>query len=230
VAIENARLAEKVRREDLIRTNLARYLSPQVVDQIIHNKVAVDLGGERKNVAVLISDIRGFTDLTQAQPSDRLIAIINEYFTEMANVIFDNQGSLDKYVGDAIVAVFGSLIDLENPTSNAVKTAIDMRDCMARLNEKWAVRYDGFKMEIGIGIDVGEVFLGNVGSPDRMEFTVIGEAVNTADHMSKVAKPRQILLSDAAGVTLGGTVEVRALKLEDAKVKRSDQTVLELVK
>lgn len=229
IAVENAKRAERMKDDELVRANLARYLSPQVVEQVIHNRVTMNLGGVRKNVTVLISDIRGFTELTKAQPPDRLVTILNEYFTEMASIIFDNQGSLDKFVGDAIVAVFGSLIDLENPTSNAVKTAIDMVSRMVRLNEKWSSEYDGLSMEIGIGIDTGEVFLGNVGSPERMEFTVIGEAVNTADHLSNMAKPTQILLSDRAAAALGGTVGVRKLEPEEADSKRGKPGVLEVV-
>lgn len=227
VAIENARLAEKMRQEYVIRTNLARYLSPQVVDQVIQNRVAVDLGGERKNVAVLISDIRDFTELTKAQPPDRLVAILNEYFTEMAGIIFDNQGSLDKYVGDAIVAVFGSLIPLENHTANAVKASIDMVNCMTQLNMKWFDEFDGFSMEIGIGIDTGEVFLGNVGSPERMEFTVLGTAVNTASQLSELARPRQVLLSEAVAAAQDGECAIR--ELEGFMGQLGDQRIFEVV-
>jgi adenylate cyclase len=229
IAIENAKRAERMKDEEVVRANLARYLSPQVVEQVISKSVDMDLDGGRKNVAVLISDIRDFTQLTKAQPPDRLVAILNEYFTEMAGIIFEHQGSLDKYIGDAIVAVFGSLIDLENPTSNAVKTAIDMINRMARLNESWSDKYDGLSIEIGIGIDTGEVFLGNVGSPERMEFTVLGSAVNTADHMSRSARPRQILLSEAAAAALGGKVDVRILEPEGAELKKGKPVVLEVV-
>jgi len=231
IAVENAKRAEKMKDEELVRANLARYLSPQVVEQVVNKNMNMDLGGGRKTVAVLISDIRGFTELTKAQPPDRLAAILNEYFTEMSGIIFDNQGSLDKYVGDAIVAVFGSLIDLENPTANAVKAAIDMINSMARLNEKWFEKFDGLTMNIGIGIDLGEVFLGNVGSPERMEFTVIGEAVNMADQLSNMAKPNQILLSVAADAAKGGKIDVvvRQLQLEGVKGKEGTQKILEVV-
>lgn len=230
IAIENAKRAEKMKDEEVVRANLARYMSPQVVEQIMGEKVNVSLSGETKRITVLISDIRGFTKLTKTQPPDTLVALLNEYRTEMGRIIFENHGSLDKYVGDAIVAVYGSLIDLENPTSNAVKTAIDMINRMVWLNEKWSSEYDGLKMDIGIGIDTGEVFLGNVGSPERMEFTVIGEAVNMADFLSNTAKPKQILLSEAAYAALGGSIDVRELELKDSKGKQGDQRVLELVR
>jgi len=113
VAIENARLADQMKVEEAARTNLARYLSPQIVDQIIKKDVQVNLGGDRKVVTVLFSDIRNFTRITETLPPDQLVQLLNEYFTEMAKIIFENQGSLDKYIGDAIVAVFGSLMYVE---------------------------------------------------------------------------------------------------------------------
>jgi len=229
IAVENAKRAESMKSEEVVRANLARYLSPQVVDQVISKNVKMDLGGERKVVTVLISDIRGFTELTKDQPPDRLVIIINEYFTEMAQVIFDNQGSLDKYIGDAIVAVYGSLIEVDNPTAQAVKTAIDMIARMTRLNRKWAEEFDGFHMDIGIGVDTGEVFLGNVGSPDRMEFTVIGNAVNTAQLLSDTAAPDQILLSEAAASALGGKVSVKELEIKGTDGKKDDMRILQVV-
>ena len=104
-----------------------------------------------------------------------------------------HQESLDEYIGDAIVAVFGSLIPLENSAEAAARAAIVMMQEMVRLNEKWQTHY-GFTMELGIGINSGEVFLGNIGSPERMEFTVIGDTVNTASRFSSLAKGRQIPL------------------------------------
>jgi len=108
VAIKNARLAEQMKSEEAVRANLARYLSPQIVDQVIKKNVQVNLGGDRKVVTVLFSDIRNFTRISESLPPDKLVELLNEYFTEMAKIIFQNQGSLDKYIGDAIVAVFAA--------------------------------------------------------------------------------------------------------------------------
>ncbi len=209
IALENARLAEKMRDEEIIRANLARYLSPQVVDSVMRRKVDVDLGGDRKVVTVLISDIRGFTSLTETQSPERLVSILNEYFTEMAQVVFGHQGSLDKYVGDAIVAVFGSLIDLENQTDQAVHASLAMMRKMALLNAKWAVEEEGFHMDIGVGIDTGEVFLGNLGSLKRMEFTVLGSTVNNASILSDEAGPGEILITEKAAANLDPGIPTR---------------------
>ena len=228
VAIENANLAEQMKKEETVRTNLSRYLSPQIVDRIVKHDVQVNLGGDRKIVTVLFSDIRNFTTITESRPPDQLVRILNEYFTEMAAIIFDQQGSLDKYIGDAIVAVFGSLVKIENPAGNTVAAAVTMMKRLPELNREWESRF-GFSMSIGIGINTGEVFLGNIGSPERMEFTVIGDAVNVASRFSGLAKPGQILVTrDTLGL-LGPDVATRALPPAQVKGKSDLLEVYEIV-
>ena len=228
VAIENARLAEQMKKEETVRTNLARYLSPQIVDQIIKKDVQVNLGGDRKVVTVLFSDIRNFTSITETRQPDQLVQILNEYFTEMAKIIFENQGSLDKYIGDAIVAVFGSLILLNNSAKNAVQAAIQMMKQLPALNEKWMREY-GFSMDIGIGINTGEVFLGNIGSPERMEFTVIGDTVNVASRFSGLAQPAQILMTRETLNFLGNDVPHKELPASMVKGKAEKLKVFEIL-
>jgi adenylate cyclase len=228
VAIENARMAEQMKNEEAVRANLARYLSPQIVDQIIQNNVQVNLGGDRKEVTVLFSDIRNFTSISESMKPEQLVEFLNEYFTEMARIIFANQGSLDKYIGDAVVAVFGSLIPLENSAGAAIKASIEMMRELVLLNEKWKDRY-GFKMEMGIGINTGEVFLGNIGSPERMEFTVIGDTVNTASRFSSLAKGRQILATRSARERLGAEFQITQLPSTRVKGKAEEVEVFEVV-
>ena len=228
VAIESANLAEQMKKEETVRTNLSRYLSPQIVDRIVQNDVQVNLGGDRKVVTVLFSDIRNFTAITENRPPDQLVKILNEYFTEMAQVIFEHQGSLDKYIGDAIVAVFGSLIPLENPSRNAVAAAVAMMKRLPELNRRWETRY-GFYMNIGIGVNTGEVFLGNIGSPERMEFTVIGDAVNVAARFSGLAKQGQVLVTKETCVLLGPDVRIREHPPAAVKGKTGKLEVFEIV-
>jgi class 3 adenylate cyclase len=228
VAIENARLAEQMKKEAGVRTNLARYLSPQIVDQIVKNDVQVNLGGDKKIVTVLFSDIRNFTGITESQPPDKLVRILNEYFTEMAEIIFAHQGSLDKYIGDAIVAVFGSLITLENSAQNAARAAIQMMQRLPFLNERWKDEY-GFEMHMGIGLNTGEVFLGNIGSPERMEFTVVGDTVNVASRFSGLAKPGQILVTREVHSRLASGFALQALPPVEVKGKSDKLEVFELL-
>ena len=228
VAIQNAKLVDQMKAEEAVRTNLARYLSPQIVDQVIKKNVQVNLGGDRKVVTVLFSDIRNFTRISESLPPDKLVQLLNEYFTEMARIIFENQGSLDKYIGDAIVAVFGSLIPLENSAEAAVRTAVQMMREMVSLNEKWMNQY-GFNMEMGIGINTGEVFLGNIGSPERMEFTVIGDTVNIASRFSGVAKAGQILITRETLTCLGPNMNYGELEPIEVKGKTGKLEVFEII-
>ena len=228
MAIENARLAEQMKKEEAARVNLARYLSPQIVDQVMKKNVQVNLGGDRKVVTVLFSDIRNFTRISETLPPDQLVALLNEYFTEMAAVIFENHGSLDKYIGDAIVAVFGSLIPMENPARTAVQTAIQMMKRMASLRERWLNQYK-VVMEMGIGINTGPVFLGNVGSPERMEFTVIGDTVNTASRFSGLALAGQILVTKETCACLGSDVNCGELPAAEIKGKTGKLEVFEVL-
>jgi class 3 adenylate cyclase/CHASE2 domain-containing sensor protein len=226
--LESRELAEQMKEEEIVRTNLARYLSPQIVEQIIANKVEVDLGGDRKVVTAMFSDIRGFTTLSETMPPDKLVAILNEYFNEMAQIIFRNQGSLDKYIGDALIAVFGSLVEVDNPVKNAVQCSAEMMKLMPMLNSKWEREHNGFRMDIGIGINTGDVFLGNIGSMERMEFTVIGDAVNVASRFSDRAEPGQILLTHSSAQMLGEPDLLQELEPIKIKGKSEGQRVYEV--
>jgi class 3 adenylate cyclase len=228
LAIKNARFIEQIKNDQTVRINLVRYLSPQVVEQVIKKNVNVQLGGNKKIVTVLYSDIRDFTMITEDLPPDQLILILNEYFTEMAGIIFENNGSLDKYIGDAIVAVFGSLIQIGNHVQNAVQTAIQMMKSLQILNKKWEKKYN-FTMEIGIGINSGEVFIGNIGSPERMEFTVIGDVINVASRFSDLARKGQILVTKEILSSLGSNTKYAELLPRNIKGKEKKLEVFEIV-
>ena len=228
IAIENARLAEQMKEEITVRTDLARYISPQVVEQIIKKDRQVNFGVDKKVVTVLISDIRNFTKITENYPPEQLVQILNEYFTEMAKIIFENQGSLDKYIGDAIVAVFGSLIPLENSAEFAVRAAAQMMKRMTALNERWADKYR-LVMNIGIGINTGEVFLGNVGSPERMEFTVIGDTVNVTSRLSDMAQAGHILTTRETLACLSSDIKYRELPPTEVKGKTGKLEIFEIL-
>jgi adenylate cyclase len=217
-----------MKKEEIVRTNLSRYLSPQIVDGIVKSDLQVNLGGARKVVTVLFSDIRNFTTITESHPPDQLVRILNEYFTGMAEVIFAHQGSLDKYIGDAIVAVFGSLIPLENPETHAVEAAIEMMRRLEELNRMWEGRGD-FPMSMGIGVNTGEVFLGNIGSAERMEFTVIGDTVNVASRFSSLARAGQILVTNTVMPRLGPDIPIKEHPPSEIKGKSGKLEVFEVL-
>lgn len=228
VAVENARLAEQMKEEEMKRTHLSRYLSPHVVDQIMQRDVQVNLAGNRKVVTVLFSDIRHFTRIAESFPPDRLVELLNEYFTEMADIVFRFRGSLDKYIGDAIVAVFGSLIPLESPEKNAALAAGEMMKRLAQLNEGWKERF-GLELAIGIGINTGEVFLGTVGAPQRMEFAVIGDPVNVAARLSGLAAGGQILITRETMSGLNSGIRCNQLPSTEIKGKTGKMEIFEVL-
>ncbi|HOX28550.1 MAG TPA: adenylate/guanylate cyclase domain-containing protein, partial [bacterium] len=164
-----------------------RYVTKQVADEIIRNPNAVSLGGKKQMVTVLFSDIRGFTVFSEKYAPEEVVARLNEYLSAMVDVIFENEGTLDKFIGDAVMAVFGSPIAHDDDPLRAVKTALDMQRRLNGLNEKWTS--EGREpLVIGIGINTGEVIAGNIGDMRRMEYTVIGDNVNLASHIEGLTK------------------------------------------
>lgn len=228
VAIQNSMLVGQMKKDEVVRVNLARYLSPHIVDRVMHKDLEVNLGGDKKVVTVLFSDIRGFTRISEALPPDKLMRLLNEYFTEMARIIFANQGSLEQYIGDAMVAIFGGLISLYNPARTAVQTAIEMMKFLETANQRWTAQY-GFAINIGIGINTGEVLLGNIGSPERMEFAVIGDTVNVASRFSGLARPGQILVTRETQGQIGSDIRHKELLPMEVKGKTGKLEVFEIV-
>lgn len=194
VAIENSQLLDQIQREAVVLSNFQRYFAPNLAEQIASQEGAVQLGGTRKPVVVFFSDIRGFTPMSERMGPDDIATLLNEYFTEMVEIVFENGGTLDKFMGDAIMALWGAPISLDDDADRAIKAAIEMQMILAKLNVKWAAE-GRQRVEIGIGIDYYEVFAGNIGSDRRLEYTVIGDAVNTASRLCSKAGPGEIILT-----------------------------------
>jgi adenylate cyclase len=194
IAIENSQLLDRIQREAVVLSNFQRYFAPNIAEQIAGQEGAVQLGGTKRPVVVFFSDIRGFTPMSESMGPDDIATLLNEYFTEMVEIVFEHGGTLDKFMGDAIMALWGAPIAHNDDADRAMAAAIDMQSVLARLNVKWAA--DGRRrVEIGIGIDYYEVFAGNIGSDRRLEYTVIGDAVNTASRLCSKAGPGEIILS-----------------------------------
>ncbi|HJT23315.1 MAG TPA: adenylate/guanylate cyclase domain-containing protein, partial [bacterium] len=207
VAIANAKLFDDVRREERLRTSLQRYLSPNIVDEMVQKTGSLPLGGEKKKVSILFCDIRGFTTLTEKEPVETIVGLLNEYFSAMSEVIFANKGTLDKFIGDAIMAIYGAPIELKDGSFQAVKTALEMRDKLVKLNEKWKSEKKP-QIQVGYGINTGEAIVGNIGSELRMEYTAIGDMVNTASRVEGETEGGQILITEETFRELGNQVKV----------------------
>ncbi|HWZ58539.1 MAG TPA: adenylate/guanylate cyclase domain-containing protein [Gemmatimonadaceae bacterium] len=194
-AIENAQFALALRQQIVVRSNFERYFAPTLAARIAESPEAVRLGGDKRPVAVLFSDIRGFTKLSESMTPDDMASFLSEYFTEMVDCVFRHGGTLDKFMGDAVMAQWGAPLGSGDDADRAVHAAIDMMHALPALNVKW--RGMGRpELSIGIGLNYGEAFAGNIGSERRLEFTVIGDTVNTASRICAAAEPGEILLSD----------------------------------
>jgi len=195
VAIENSKFAERIRKEALVRSNFERYFAPSLAARIASSPDAVRLGGDKRAIAVLFSDIRGFTALSESMNPDDMATLLSEYFTEMVDCVFRNGGTLDKFMGDAVMAQWGAPIAAEDDADRAMTAALDMMRGLDELNKKWRAAGKP-TLQIGIGLNYGEAFAGNIGSEKRLEFTVIGDAVNTASRLCSAAEGGEILLTD----------------------------------
>ncbi len=184
-----------------------KYVDEQVVDQIKDGGIDVAIGGRRKNIAVLFVDIRGFTPLSENLMPEQVVDILNSYLTIIANAVADNGGTLDKFIGDAAMAVFNSPSDLDNYVLRAVCTAWDIRCNGAALKKECLDKY-GVEVEFGIGVHCGDAVIGNIGSQNRMEYTAIGDTVNTSSRLEGAAAPGQILVTRDVIRRCGGKVDI----------------------
>ena len=196
IGIKNSRYAEQIRREATVRANFERYFAPHVAADIVQRDAAIRQGGERRPTTVLFSDIRGFTAIAEAMGPDAIAPFLSEYFTEMVDVIFEHGGTLDKFIGDAIMALWGSPIAHVDDPDRALRAAVAMQAAIARLNQRWAGEGRP-EIGVGIGINHGDVFAGNIGSHRRLEYTVIGDAVNVAARLCAEAGPGEILVTES---------------------------------
>jgi adenylate cyclase len=195
VAIENSQFAQRIQRELLTRSNFERFFTPQLAKRIAESSETIRLGGEKRPVAVLFSDIRGFTALAETMRPDDMASLLTEYFTQMVDCVFRHDGTLDKFIGDAVMAQWGAPLAGADDPDKAMSSAIEMMQELAKLNRGWRAAGRP-ELHIGIGLNYGEAFAGNIGSERRLEFTVIGDTVNTAKRLCDGAEPGQILISE----------------------------------
>ena len=190
-AIENAVFYENRFRQERLRSNLERYIAPQIVDAIVNEKGDIPLVPSRRNIAILFSDIRNFSTKCEQMRPEKMVGYLNRYFTHMVDIIFEHGGTLNKFVGDMIIALFGAPTMYPDNENRTIQSAIEMQKCMRSIPDRW-IR-DNFNT--GIGINSGEVVVGNVGSPKHMDYTAIGDEVNVAERLQSIAAGGQIFVS-----------------------------------
>ncbi len=204
VAVENARAHERLAREEVARANYGRFLPEYVVKQILENPDSFQLGGANQTITVLFADIRGFTRLSEHAPPEKVVRLLNRYFSAMTEIIFEHGGTLDKYIGDELMALFGAPTATPEDACNAVSAAIAMQRQMSHVNDD--LRAEGLPtISIGIGLHTGEATVGYIGSERRSEYTAIGDTVNLGSRLQSNAKPGQVLISGATATAAAGT-------------------------
>ena len=227
-AIQNARLAKKIEEEAKTRAQFQRLLSPKLVEQLVSGQLHLEKVGELREVTMLFSDIRGFTAMSEKAKATEIVAMLNEYFESMVDVLFRWNGTLDKYVGDEIMALFGAPVPMEDSSWHAVQCAIDMQAALRDFNQKRSLR--GLEpIQIGIGINTGMVVSGAIGSSHTMQYTVIGDAVNTASRLCSIAKPGEIIVSESTLASVQDKVEMIALPPTKVKGKVSALRIFNVV-
>ena len=186
----------------VLRDTFSRYVSPELCEEILKNPGLLALGGRRQEVTVLFADIRNFTSMSEAMAPEAVVEVLNTYFTEMVDLVFKYQGTLDKFVGDALMAVFGVPLPLPQAATRAVECALAMQRHLRQMQAAGQTPIQGMR----IGINTGEAIVGNIGSNKRMDFTVVGDAVNVAARLQELAKEvdADTLISQATFQALEG--------------------------
>jgi adenylate cyclase len=229
MVIEQASLNEQIREEGRLRNRLERFHSPQVIDLILKaDQEAKDNFMEPNylTATILFTDINGFTRLSERLPPSDVNIILNQYFSRMTDVIFRYDGTLDKYIGDGMMAVFGAPMVKEDDAERAIRAAKEMVGEMKSLMKDAG---DERKFTIRIGINTGCVMAGNIGSPKRMDYTVIGDAVNVASRLESMAQPNQILIGEGTYRLVKDKFDIRAVGPKKVKGKREEISVYEVL-
>jgi adenylate cyclase len=219
VAIENNLLANKIEHEASKRAQFQRLLSPNLVEQIVSGQLTLNQGGSRRDVTMLFADIRGFTAMSERHPPEEMVVTLNEYFEVMVDVLFRHGGTLDKYVGDEVIGLFGAPVELPDAPLRSIRCALDMMRALEEFNR---LRMDQGRerVSIGIGINTGPVIAGAIGSSRTLQYTVIGDAVNIAARLCSLAKPGEIIISETTLQYAGPHIIVEPRKAVQLRGKR----------
>jgi adenylate cyclase len=216
-------------RNHLISSMLHRYVNGSVIEQILANpKKYSELGGDRKEVAAFFCDIRGFTSVSENMDTDELIRLLNSIYKELTGIVFRNKGTFDKYMGDCIMAFWGAPTDIEDETLWAIRAALEMQRVFEDLKQGWPPELK--KLGLGIGINFGEVVVGNIGTDETMDYTVIGDVVNTAQRVESVARSGQVLITKNVLSRVEGKIKTRTLEPVQLKGKALPVEIYEVLK
>lgn len=228
-AVRHLALQRKTQQDEILRANLSRYLSEQVAQAVLEGRLDLKLGGQRKQLSVLFVDVRGFTRLSEQLPPESILQILNAHFAKVVPIIKAAQGTVDKFIGDALMAVFGAPNELPDHPLRAVRAAVEIQQAVGQLSAELAQTLlsgvavpGGFG--VGVGVNTGLAVAGNLGTEDRKEFAVIGDAVNVASRLCANAKAGEVLVGPQTAEAIGQ--QVRLAEAVPVKVKGREQPVL----
>ncbi len=223
VALENSEYARALEFEATQRAQLARFLSPALVEQAARGSIELSKGGTLTEVTILFSDIRGFTGIAEKLPAQEVVRMLNDYFELMVDILFEHNGILDKFIGDAIMGLWGAPVKRPDDATNAVRAAVKMQKRVAEWNEE-RVGQGKVAIRIGIGLHTGQVVVGNMGSSKALSYTAIGDGVNLASRLCGVAREDMVVISEECAIRAGKEKFVLEA-LPPAKVKNREAPV-----
>ncbi|HET7435859.1 MAG TPA: adenylate/guanylate cyclase domain-containing protein [Thermoanaerobaculia bacterium] len=224
VVITVVKFVAEQQQSALLRATFGRYVSPQILEHILAHPEKVRLGGERRDLTILFSDIRGFTSISEASEPEEVVEMLNEYLTRMVDILLAHGGTLDKFIGDAVMGFWNAPAFDANHARNAVACAVAMVEETARLRAQWEAEGKA-ALRIGIGINTGDAVVGNIGSGRVFSYTVIGDAVNLASRLESKNKDyvTEIIISEFTLARIGDSFET--VYLDDVKVKGKERAV-----
>jgi adenylate cyclase len=227
LSLHNLQLAESVREKEAMRERFERLVTPALAAQIADGSLTVDRQGRERTVSVLFSDIRGFTSMSERMQAADVVELLNTYFEEMVDIVFEHEGTLDKFMGDAVMAIFGAPADQRDHAERAVAAGVKMQQ---RLAEMLAAEPPALREQIavGIGINSGPVIAGFLGSPMALEYTVVGDVVNVASRICSHAAARSVMIGETTRTMIGERWRVKDRTSIDAKGKREGVGVFEI--
>ena len=228
IALENAELAQKIESEARTRAELSRFLSPKVAEMVVAGQVELLRQGELAEVSVLFADIRGFTTMSESESPQETVSMLNRFFTGMADIIFQHEGNLDKFIGDCVMAVWGPPSSHPDDAARALRAALEMQREVDALNQE-RVAQGQRPIQVGIGVNTGQAVVGYMGSAERHEFTAIGDSVNIASRMCGLAKGGEVLATESTVRRAGGGFRVEELPVTQVKGKERAVAVFRVV-
>ncbi|MCK4670039.1 MAG: adenylate/guanylate cyclase domain-containing protein [Nanoarchaeota archaeon] len=222
-------MSEKKSKKEL-HNMFGKYVSPVVIEELLKNPSLLKLGGQKREITVFFSDIRGFTTISEEITPEKLVHVLNEYLSAMTKIILNHQGVVDKYIGDAIMAFWGAPLDQPNHAILGCSTAIDMAKDLRELRKKW--KQEGFpEIRVGIGLNTGKAVIGNLGSYDRFDYTAIGDTINLGSRLEGITKQYgvEIVISENTQKRVADKFVTRKLDLVAVKGKKRPIFIYELV-